>query len=157
MSNNRSEFSVLQLPRLQTGATGLGEDTERKGLKAFGVSGKFGISPGGRRTLQCDPGSAHVPRAHRDLSQLPDSCRGTAGATLGPVMARASTWWRQQRTGAKGEPARVTSHHQVPQPPSPGGSELRLQPHATTLLHNAGLVFSVAFQGSAAPLSAGPT
>lgn len=47
MNHNRSEFSVLQLPRLQAGVTGLDEDTERKILKAFGVSGKFSNSPGG--------------------------------------------------------------------------------------------------------------
>lgn len=46
MSKERSEFSVLQFPRLQEGLTGLGEGTERKGLKAFGMSGKFSISPG---------------------------------------------------------------------------------------------------------------
>lgn len=115
MSMERSQFSVLQSPRLQAGLMGLGEGTERKGLKAPGMSGKFSSSPGAgsRRTPQRDPGSDHVRRCpHRDLPQLPGPCRhcwGPAGDTLGPVMVRASTWWRQQCTGARGEPARVTS------------------------------------------------
>lgn len=46
MSRIRSEFSVLQFPRLQAGLKGLDEGTERKGLQAFEMSGKFSISPG---------------------------------------------------------------------------------------------------------------
>lgn len=103
------------------------------------VSSVSVLGTGSRRTPQRDPGSDHIPRClHRDRPQLPGPCRhcwGPAGDSLGPVMVRASTWWRQQRTGGRGEPARVTSHCWVPQPPSPGGSELGPQPHATTLLH----------------------
>lgn len=83
MSSNRSEFSVLQLPRLQAGITGLGEGTERKGLKAFGVSGKFSISAGGRRTPQCDPGSVHTETC--------PSCQIPAGALLGHCWGHTGT------------------------------------------------------------------
>lgn len=97
-------------------------------------------------------------RAHPVLTQrsAPSSefLRGTARYHTGTSdVVRASTWWRQQRTGTKGEPtiSQIPLLGTCPHP-TPGGSECSPQPRTITLLDETMQFYSVQVWRSRDPL-----